>query len=131
MKSKLIVGCVVRAILVEDSITCAAVALHALRYCGFAVERYGSAKGARCALNGRQFDLAIVDANIPEFDSSDVAHTAGIDVANAIKCSSPTCKIIIWSGDPGIGQVASDLGFAFVFKNDPVKLLAAIQCNLR
>ena len=88
-----------RALLVEDSRTCAALALGLLRHHGYAVERQGSARGARAAM-GTAFDLALIDAHIPEAEGGSAAvGPLGLDVAVELRRRQPACRVVVWSDD--------------------------------
>jgi CheY-like chemotaxis protein len=112
----------VRALLVEDSKPCEITASAILRKAGYSVERHRGALGARCALDGRGFDLALIDANIPEDERTPSNGAAGIEVARLIREVHPRCRVIVWSSDAAFGPVARTIGASFVLKGDRTAL---------
>lgn len=89
-----------RALLVEDNNTCARIAMAALRAAGYDVERAGSARGARAALDGRRFDLYVVDIQIAETERRE-APANGLDLATLIRVRHPRGRIVVWSSTRG------------------------------
>lgn len=87
-----------RALLIEDERTAARVALVALRSLGFAVERVGSARGARAAWRLGLFALVVADVQIPESEASDDA-ASGLDVVAWMRVRGEKARVIVWTAD--------------------------------
>lgn len=87
-----------RALLIEDERVAARVAMSALRSLGFAVERVGSARGARAAWRLGLFALVVADVQIPESEVSDDA-ASGLDVVAWMRARGEKARVIVWTAD--------------------------------
>lgn len=115
-----------RALLVEDSKTSLVVAMRVLMAEGFSIVAQRGAAGARGLLDGKAFDVAIIDANIPEAEGVPTRGTIGIELARDIRIKWPKCRVIVWSADPSVESFALKIGATFVLKGDKSALVAAI-----
>ena len=84
-----------RALLLEDSTSCAIVAAGVLRGLGYRVERYGWVKAALCAIEGPRFDVYVIDAGVPQ--SAGGVPGSGLDVARRVLARYSDARVIVWS----------------------------------
>lgn len=117
-----------RALLVEDSRTCAAVAVAALRAAGYSVERLSSVRGARGAMQGPPYTIAILDAHVPEVDGGDASEPRGVELADEMRRRMPSCRVVIWTGvpSPELRGRAEQIGARLVVKDDLTALTRAL-----
>lgn len=89
-----------------------------LRGLGFAVERVGSARGARAAWRPGLFSLVVADVQIPESET-DGSQASGLDVVAWMRDRGEAARVVVWSCDASEEQRerARCLGAAFVAKD--------------
>lgn len=114
-----------RALLLEDSLTVAAVASKALRAAGYAVVSCASTKGARAACLVR-FDLYVLDVGVKA--TAIGGEGDGLEFARTILSSNPDARVVVWSAGNRRAE-AEALGARFALKGEsPVdSLLEAIR----
>lgn len=109
-----------RALLLEDSLTVAAVASKALRAAGYTVVSCASTKGARAACL-TQFDLYVVDINVKA--TAIGGEGDGLAFARTILSSNPDVLVVVWSAGDRRAE-AEALGARFALKGEaPVEAL--------
>lgn len=115
-----------RALLVEDSKTSLVVAMRVLMAEDFSIVAQRGAAGARGLLDGKAFNVAIIDANIPEAEGVPTRGTIGIELARDVRRTWPACRVIVWSADPSVEQFALKIGALFVLKGNKATLVTAV-----
>lgn len=116
-----------RVLIVEDATTLARAVMTKLTDLGFVVEHVDDGKAALEMLSKNEFDLILLDLNIPKLD--------GFDVANAVKELGYSVRIIAVTARDSINDKLKgfDLGFDdYVVKPfDMRELIARINAVLR
>jgi CheY-like chemotaxis protein len=110
----------VRALLVEDSRTCAEVATRVLRAMGYRVTWQGSALGARGAWADGRYDVLLIDVNIPQQQRDEGTTGNGLAFARHVLELQPGAKVIVWTsdGDPRVAAEVLAAGAAFLLKDE-------------
>jgi DNA-binding response OmpR family regulator len=114
-----------KALLVEDSPTCAKAGKATLEALGYQVTTRSCASAARGSVARLSYDLYVVDAGIPENLYGRAGD--GLLLVRWIRYNEPRARVIVWSADKGNTMKALELGAWFAWKEDQEALERVVR----